>query len=125
MIRALLDDARVHSSIRDRIARDSHGVVDEVEAAVAANAVVVVGMAWNPYPRRARRLLEAAGVPYKYLEYGSYLRGWRERLPLKMWTGWSTFPMIFVNGVFIGGADDLARLGPSSLKTEAGASRVR
>jgi glutaredoxin-related protein len=27
-----------------------------------------------------------------------------------MWTGWPTFPMVFVKGVLIGGADDLARL---------------
>jgi len=27
-----------------------------------------------------------------------------------MWTGWPTFPMVFVNGVLIGGADDLERL---------------
>ena len=27
-----------------------------------------------------------------------------------MWTGWPTFPMIFVDGVLIGGFEDLARL---------------
>ena len=27
-----------------------------------------------------------------------------------MWTGWPTLPIIFVKGVMIGGADDLARL---------------
>jgi len=32
------------------------------------------------------------------------------RLALKMWTGWPTFPMVFVKGVLIGGADELARL---------------
>jgi len=49
-------------------------------------------------------------VPHQYLEYGSYLSRWRERLALKMWTGWPTFPMVFVKGVLIGGADDLAKL---------------
>jgi glutaredoxin-related protein len=117
--RLILDDARVHPDIRERIARHSHHLVDEVEAAIAANAVVVVGMALNPFPRKARRLLDAAGVPYKYLEYGSYLRGWRDRLPLKLWTGWTTFPMIFVGGVLIGGFDDLARLDLDALKRRA------
>ena len=32
------------------------------------------------------------------------------RLVLKLWTGWPTFPMVFVKGVLVGGADDLARL---------------
>jgi len=26
------------------------------------------------------------------------------------WTGWPTFPMVFVKGVLVGGAEDLARL---------------
>jgi glutaredoxin-related protein len=77
---------------------------------VAANDIVVVGMRQNPAPKRARRALDAAGLAYKYLEYGSYLGGYRRRLPLKLWTGWPTFPMVFVKGVLVGGADDLARL---------------
>jgi glutaredoxin-related protein len=67
-------------------------------------------MTQNPHPKRARKALDAAGVPYKYLEYGSYLDGWRRRNALKMWTGWQTFPMVFVKGVLVGGADDLERL---------------
>ena len=85
-------------------------IVQEVQSVVASNDVVVVGMAQNPHPRRARKLLDAHGIPYKYLEYGSYLSGWRRRLALKMWTGWPTFPMIFVKGVLIGGASDLDAL---------------
>jgi glutaredoxin-related protein len=27
-----------------------------------------------------------------------------------MWTGWPTFPMVFVDGTFVGGAQDLERL---------------
>jgi glutaredoxin-related protein len=27
-----------------------------------------------------------------------------------MWTGWPTLPMVFVNGVLVGGASDLKRL---------------
>jgi glutaredoxin-related protein len=98
--------------------------VDEVEAAIAAHAVVVVGMALNPFPRKARRLLDAAGVPYTYLEYGSYFSRWRDRLPLKMWTGWPTFPMIFIDGVLIGGFDDLARLDLEALKRRVIARRA-
>ena len=56
--------------------------------------------AWrqNPYPRKARKALDAAGVPYHYLSYGSYFSDWRRRNALKMWTGWPTFPMVFVKG---------------------------
>lgn len=120
MNRAILDESRVHPAIQARVAEHGSPVIAEVEAAVAANAVVVVGMRLNPFPRKARKLLDAAGVPYKYLEYGSYLSGWRTRLPLKMWSGWPTFPMVFVDGRFIGGADDLARLDLQALKKRAG-----
>jgi monothiol glutaredoxin len=110
MPRSVLDEAHIHPSIRDRIAAFNADIVKEVQDAVAANDIVVVGMRQNPMPKKARKLLEAAGLAYKYLEYGSYLKEWRRRNALKMWTGWPTFPMVFVKGIFIGGADDLARL---------------
>ena len=96
--------------MREKIANYRSDIVKEVQAAVAANGIVVVGMRQNPFPKKARKALDAAGLAYKYLDYGSYLGGYRRRLPLKMWTGWPTFPMVFVKGVLVGGADDLARL---------------
>jgi monothiol glutaredoxin len=110
MPRAILDEARTHPAIRERVAASHADIVREVESAVAANAVVVVGMAQNPFPRKARRLLDRAGIPYRYLECGSYFSQWRRRTALKMWTGWSTFPMVFVKGAFIGGASELEAL---------------
>ena len=76
----------------------------------ASNPVLVVGMAQNPHVRRARKLLDAAQQPHQYLEYGSYLGLWRKRNALKMWSGWPTFPMVFVKGTLIGGADELDRM---------------
>ena len=110
MNRTLLHEDNVHPAIRDRIAGYHRSLVDEVRAAVEANPVVVVGMAQNPHVRKARAALDARGVAFTYLEYGSYVSGWRRRLALKMWTGWSTFPMVFVKGVLVGGATDLKKL---------------
>ena len=110
MPRDILDEAHIHPAIREKIAAHHAGIVQEVQAAIAANAVVVVGMRQNPMPKKARRLLEEKGVACKYLEYGSYLSQWRRRNALKMWTGWPTIPMVFVKGVLVGGADDLERL---------------
>src|SRR5258708_8588762 len=78
-------------------------MVKEVQAAVAANAIVVVGMRMNPFPKKARKALAAAGLAYKYLEYGSYLGEWRRRRALELWTGWPPFPLGFVKGVRIPG----------------------
>lgn len=110
MSRSVLDESHIHPAIRVTIASHHADIIREVQAAIAANDVVVVGMKQNPFPKKARKALDAAGQPYKYLEYGSYLNGWRRRNALKMWTGWPTFPMVFVKGVLIGGANDLARL---------------
>lgn len=110
MARAVLEEARLHPAIRERVARHHADIVREVDAATAQHAVVVVGMRWNPFPRKARRLLAAAGIAHHYLEYGSYASGWRRRNALKMWTGWPTFPMVFVKGVLVGGHQDLKRL---------------
>jgi len=110
MSRSILDEAQIHPTIQATIANDNADIVAEVKAAIASNPVVVVGMSQNPFPKKARAMLSAAKIPCTYLEYGSYLSMWRRRTALKMWTGWSSFPMIFVNGVLIGGASDLQRL---------------
>ncbi len=84
-------------------------LVQEVAAAVASNAVVVVGVSGLQPGKKARKVLESQGIPYKHLEYGSYFSGWRRRLALKIWAGWPTFPLVFVKGRFVGGASDLER----------------
>lgn len=110
MNRDILDMTHIHSTIREKIANHHAGILYEVQAAIAENPVVVVGMAQNPFPKKARKILAANGIEYKYLEYGSYFSAWRRRNAIKMWTGWPTFPMIFVTGVLIGGASELKKL---------------
>lgn len=110
MSRTTLAEAEIHPNVRDAIAGYQKQLVDEVRAAIASNDVVVVGMKQNPFPRKVRKLLDEHGVKHAYLEYGSYLSDWKRRLALKMWTGWPTFPMVFVKGTFVGGFDDTRRL---------------
>jgi monothiol glutaredoxin len=110
MSRMILDEANIHPAIRERVSGYRRDLLAEVQAAVAANAVVVVGMGLNPFPRKARQMLDGLGTPYKYMSYGNYFSEWRPRTALKMWSGWPTFPMIFVNGTLIGGATDLQKL---------------
>ena len=110
MSRPILDEAHIHPAIRDFVASHHLDIVDEVRAAIAAHPVVVVGMAQNPMPKKARKALDAAGVAHHYIEYGSYLNTWRRRNALKMWAGWPTFPMVFVKGTLVGGAADVDKL---------------
>jgi glutaredoxin-related protein len=108
--RSILDEEHIHPAIRDTIANNQADIVREVQAAIAQNDIVIVGMAQNPFPKKARKFLDQQRLAYKYLEYGSYLSAWRRRNALKMWTGWPSFPMIFVKGVFVGGASNLQKL---------------
>ncbi len=110
MPRPILPEDKIHPAIREKIAHYQSGILDEVRSAIAANRVVVVGMAQNPFCKRARTALTAAGIAHQYLEYGSYLGEWRKRSALKLWTGWPTFPMVFVDGTLVGGASDVQAL---------------
>src|SRR3954466_8788404 len=109
MVRSILDEAQIHPEARAKVARHGADIVKEVQEAVAGNEIVVVGMRQNPFPKKARKLLDDAALRYKYLEYGSYFGGWRRRHGPKMWTVWPTLPMVFVKGVLVGGASEHER----------------
>lgn len=103
----------VHPTVaqaRDRFHPDT---IATVRDAVARDRVVIVGMAGNPFVRKARNLLTERGTAFTYLEFGGYLSQWKPRLALKMWAGWPTFPMVFVGGMLVGGFKDLEALAQS------------
>jgi glutaredoxin-related protein len=108
--RVTFDSNRVHPAIASQLAGYQAELIARVERLVEQHDVVIVGMSMNPFPGRARRLLDEQGIRYEYLGLGSYLSQWRLRLGLKMWTGWPTFPMIFVKRTFVGGFRDLKQL---------------
>ena len=110
MPRPILDEAHIHPAVRDSVATLHRDTLREVLQALAQHPVVVVGMRQNPFVKKARKALDAAGVAHHDLDYGSYLGEWRRRNALKMWSGWPTFPMVFVKGTLVGGADDVGRL---------------
>lgn len=103
MSRPLLQPEQQTAEVQQFIAGYHRQIIDEVTAAISTNRIVVVGMAQNPFVKKARVALDAAQVDFRYLEYGSYLAQWKPRLAIKMWSGWPTFPQVFVDGVLIGG----------------------
>mgnify|MGYP006177911067 CR=1 FL=1 len=110
MTRPLLGESAIHPAVRQCIAEHHLPVIQQVQTAIGLHPVVVVGLSGNPFVGKARKALDGAGVAHGYLEIGSYFSQWRRRNALKMWTGWPTFPMVFVRGTLVGGADDLKRL---------------
>lgn len=110
MARPSLSADKIAPEVQDAVSNFHRDVVDAVAGAVERDRVVLVGMAQNPFVKRARKQLDDAGVKYTYLEYGSYFSRWRERLAIKLWAGFPTFPMVFVDGTLIGGSAELQKL---------------
>ncbi len=108
--RPLLPAERVHPAVTDILSRFHRSTVDEVEQTVARDRWVVVGMRQNPVVKKARAFLEREGIAFTYLEYGSYLGEWKRRLAIKLWAGFPTYPMIFREGVLLGGLSELVAL---------------
>lgn len=101
--RSVLSTDKVDAEALAAITGFHSGVVEEVRNTVEKNTVVIVGMKQNPVVSKACSTLKAQGIPFKYLEYGSYLSMWKPRLAIKIWSGWPTFPQVFVQGKLIGG----------------------
>ena len=110
MTRPVLTEQQIHAEVQATIAQFNQDIVQEVQLAIAQHKVVVVGMTQNPFVKNVCALLSEAGISYHYLEYGSYLSQWKRRLALKMWTGWPTFPMVFRDGVLLGGCKEVKAL---------------
>ena len=111
MARPVLDESHIHPAIREKVAhRRARRWCTRCRRPSPAHAVVVVGMGMNPFPQEGTPRARRGRVAYHYLEYGNYFNTWRHRNALKMWTGWPTFPMVFVKGTLVGGADELAKL---------------
>ena len=107
MSRQLLAADNIDSGITEKIGGEFNDTVNEVVAAIDDNRVVVIGMDQNPYCKKARKNLDQAGISFLYLAYGSYIKEWKRRLAIKMWCGWSTFPIVFVDGKLVGGNEEV------------------
>ncbi len=110
MSRNVLSNENVSPDAASFIAGYHQETVKEVSSAVATHKVVVIGMAQNPFVKKAKSALNGAGVEFKYLEYGGYFSSWKPRLAIKLWSGWPTYPQVFVNGKLIGGFKETAAL---------------
>jgi monothiol glutaredoxin len=103
MKRAILDAGHIDPEALSILSAWHRQLLDDVAASVAAERIVVIGMAQNPFVRKVRKLLQDASVEFTYLEFGSYFSMWKPRLAIKMWSGWPTYPQVFVDGMLIGG----------------------
>lgn len=106
-MRKTLTETKISPKAQEFISHFHTDVVNEIEQALQTNEWVVVGMAQNPFVGKARNLLKEKNINFKYIEFGSYFSQWKQRLAIKIWSGWPTFPQVFHKGVLIGGFKDL------------------
>lgn len=109
MERKILAETQIHPEALNFMANNHAATVNEVIDAVAKNKIVVVGMGQNPVVKKARKILDEKKMEYTYLSYGNYLSKWKQRLAIKLWSGWPTYPQIFIDGKLIGGCSDLEK----------------
>ena len=110
MTRSLLPESNIHTSIHKKIGGGHQSVVEEVIESLNEHPLLVVGMRQNPVCKAVKKKLDSEGIEFKYLEYGSYLSEWKPRLAIKIWSGWPTFPMVFINGNLVGGNYEVGKL---------------
>lgn len=106
-MRAILSEEKLNPLAKQAMETFHPGIVNEVQTAIQSNEWVIVGMAQNPVVKKAKALLNAKNISFKYLEYGSYFSQWKQRLAIKLWSGWPTYPQVFYKGKLIGGAQEL------------------
>lgn len=108
--RLVLSADRIAPAAAAQIGSFHRDYLEEVVEAVKRDHVVVVGMGQNPVVKKAKAALKEKGIAFTSIDHGNYLKGYRRRLVIKMWTGFPTFPQVFVDGTFIGGFRELAKM---------------
>jgi monothiol glutaredoxin len=108
-MRNVLEQNKIESAALKAIEAFNSDVVQEVQQVIKEHEWVIVGMSQNPVVGSARKYLTAKTIPFKYLEYGNYFSQWKQRLAIKLWSGWPTFPQVFHKGILIGGFADLKK----------------
>ncbi len=106
-MRKILSSEKLDSRAASAMSNYFPEVVKAIEDALSSHKIVVVGMAQNPYVKKACKALDEQNLAYKYLEYGNYFSMWKARLAIKLWSGWPTFPQVFVDSKLVGGFTEL------------------
>ncbi len=106
-MRKILDESQTTENARKAMGTYHAAIITEADQAIQKNEWVVIGMAQNPVVKKARKFLNQKGVAFSYIEHGNYFSKWKERLALKLWSGWPTFPQVFHRGQLVGGFDEL------------------
>lgn len=107
--REVLSNEDLYPEARTAISGFHPDVLSTIRSGLLNNAVMVIGMARNPFCKKARLLLTREQIEHYYWDCGGYFSEWKKRLAIKMWSGWPTFPQVFVKGKLVGGFSELEK----------------
>ena len=103
-----------HAAVNATPAEPYPDAVRELAALVSSKdaPVIMFALEWCEFCWSARRMLDSYGIGYKAValdstDYAAGNRGGKLREALRVKTGWSTIPQIFIGGEFLGGFTDL------------------
>ena len=101
--------ALLSKDAQNEIALFQQSFVEELQCMINNFDIVVIGVQLSSRNRQVSSLLQATNHTVKEL----YLRPWmmdkHKKLAVMLWSGWPTFPQIFIRGMLIGGEQELRR----------------
>jgi monothiol glutaredoxin len=109
MPRKILPESSIHPEALKFISTNHADTINEIIATIAKNKIVIIGMGQNPVVKSAKKFLDEKNLEYTVLSYGNYFSKWKQRLAIKLWSGWPTYPQVFIDGKLIGGRDELVQ----------------
>ena len=82
-------------------------LAQQVKDLIAQNKVMMFSKSYCPFCVRAQQLLGKSGVSFKCVEMDQIPNGDQMHEAVKAHSGQRTVPLTYVNGVKVGGCDDL------------------
>lgn len=76
---------------------------------IETDTIVVLDMSNGTYMEKIQSIFRMKGLEIDLQEFGTPFTKKNEREAIKAWSGWQTFPQIFVNGYLIGGYIELKK----------------
>jgi glutaredoxin-related protein len=82
-------------------------LLTSISVSVEKNTCVVITIENGPYTRQILEILKENGIEVQLIEIGTPFTKIKEREMVKIWSGWDSFPQIYLNGFLLGGYEEL------------------
>jgi glutaredoxin-related protein len=82
-------------------------LLTSISVSVEKNTCVVITIENGPYTRQILEILKDNGIEVQLIEIGTPFTKIKEREMVKIWSGWDSFPQIYLNGFLLGGYEEL------------------